>query len=63
MEAVVPGVIAPVPEVRVKEPPFLMMSNFDTTLRMFSTYDYQGISILGVVLLPVIAEPQNFTPK
>lgn len=31
IEAVVPGFIAPVPEVNVREPPGLMMSNFDTT--------------------------------
>lgn len=62
IDAVVPGVIAPVPDVNVKEPPGLMMSYFDTT-KTFT----QQLSIVSVfeafILLPVIAEPQNLTPK
>lgn len=33
IEAVVPGVMAPVPEVRVRLPPGEMMSYLDTTVR------------------------------
>ena len=32
IDAVVPGLIAPVPDVRVNDPPGLMMSYLDTTM-------------------------------
>lgn len=63
MDAVVPGFIAPVPDVRVNEPPGRIMSNFETTTRDVSHENAQEVKTKQDILFPVNAEPQNFTPK